>query len=275
MPTAPAPTLLTTLSLLLLTTTPTLVSAHGHISQVLADSLPYYGHDPTKVPWGPQPASITWTNAARDNGYVPSNATILASRDINCHLNSTNGLLTAPVTAGSSVHLTWNQWPESHHGPIVDYLASCSVPGNEGGDCTTVDPDALRWFKLAELGQLRLSTEGGVAGYWATDVLIHEKNLTWSVQVPETLAPGGYVLRHEIISLHPGGAENSTQMYPQCVNLEVRNEGSGTVGLPAEKGTLGRELYGSLEGGLVYNIYVDFWAPERRYSIPGPAVYKF
>lgn len=260
---------LTTLSLLL----PALVSAHGHISSVLADGLSYYGHDPTKVPWGPQPDSITWTNGASDNGYVPSNATHLASRDINCHLNATNGLLTAPITAGSNLSLTWNQWPESHHGPVVDYLASCKTADNESGDCTTVDADALRWFKIAELGQLQESTEGGAAGYWATDRLIHEMNLTWSVQIPETLAPGGYVLRHEIVSLHPGGAENSTQMYPQCVNLEVK--GSGSVELPAEGGTKGRELYRSTEEGLLWNIYVDVWAPGRVYKIPGPKVWKF
>ncbi|KAI1376432.1 glycosyl hydrolase family 61-domain-containing protein [Hypoxylon crocopeplum] len=142
-----------------------------------------------------------------DNGFVESSASALASPDIICHLGATNGLLVAPVTAGSDVALTWSDWAESHHGPAVDYMASC------GGDCTAVDKNTLKWFKVAEMGQLELGTGSGSPGKWADDILF-ENNLTWIVTIPKELKPGGYVLRHELIALHPGGAENSTQMYP-------------------------------------------------------------
>ncbi|KAK4118342.1 lytic polysaccharide monooxygenase [Parathielavia appendiculata] len=240
----------------------TLVSGHGHVSQVTIAGISYYGHDPTKVPWGPQPDSITWSNGAKDNGYVASDPVTLASRDVNCHLNATNGKLVAQVAAGSDIAVTWNDWPVSHHGPVLDYMADC------GADCTTVDLDELRWFKIDEMGQLEKSTVGGVAGRWATDLLI-EKNLTWTVTIPTHLKPGNYVLRHELIALHPGGAENSTQLYPQCINLNVTGE--GTV-LP--KGTPGSQLYSSQDPGLVHNIYTDFWLPNRDYIIPGPSVFN-
>lgn len=236
------------------------VSAHGHLESVTINNISYYGHDPTKVPWGPQPDSITWTNGAKDNGYVPSDAASLASRDINCHLNATNGVLTAPIAAGDTVHITWNQWPESHHGPVVNYMANC------GEDCTTVDVEDLRWFKIDEMGQLELSTVGGTPGKWADDLLF-ENNLTWPVTIPAHLKAGHYILRHEIISLHPGGAENSTQMYPECINLNV--SGTGTV---EPEGIPGAQLYKSTDPGLLHNIYTDFWQPDRTYVIPGPPV---
>ena len=42
--------------------------------------------------------------------------------------------------------LQWNTWPESHHGPVIDYLAKCD------GDCTAADKEALYFFKLAATG---------------------------------------------------------------------------------------------------------------------------
>jgi hypothetical protein len=216
------------------------------------------------VPWGPQPDSITWSNGAADNGYVASSADALASPDINCHLNATNAKLTAPVTAGGKVDITWSDWPVSHHGPVLDYMADC------GEDCTTVDMTTLEWFKVGELGQLELSTVGGTAGKWAADLLFeHKTNLTWTVTVPEEIKPGNYILRHEIISLHMGGAENSTQMYPQCINLKVA--GNGTV---SPKGLPGPKLYSAQDPGIVYNIYIDYWNPQTVYRIPGPPLCK-
>jgi cellulase len=241
----------------------TFVSAHGHVSQVTTNGISYYGHDPTKVPWGPQPDSITWSNGAKDNGPVASDASSLASRDINCHLNATNGKLTAHVKAGGEVGITWSDWPESHHGPVLNYMADC------GTDCTTVDVDELKWFKVNEMGQLTRSAVSGIPGKWADDLLF-ETNLTWTVAIPADIKPGNYVLRHELIALHPGGAENSTQMYPQCINLNVT--GTGTVS-PA--GIPGSRLYSSKDPGLLHNIYNDYWVPNVVYVIPGPPVCEY
>jgi cellulase len=240
----------------------TLISAHGHISEVIIDGISYYGHDPTKVPWGPQPESITWSNGATDNGFVASDTTSLASRAINCHREATNAELVAPVTAGGTVSLTWSDWPESHHGPVLNYMANC------GADCTTVDLESLRWFKIDHLGQLKPSTEGGQPGRWADDILF-DNDLTWTVTIPKELKAGNYILRHELIALHPGGDEGTTQMYPQCVNLNVT--GGGTV---EPEGIAGSKLYSSTDPGLMHNIYNDYWTPELKYVIPGPPVCK-
>ena len=89
-------------------------------------------------------------------------------------------------------------------------------------------------------------------------------NASWAVTIPSTIAPGNYVLRHEIIALHGAGSVNGAQLYPFCLNLEVTGGGSD---VPA--GTLGTALYKEDDPGILVNIYVN----DLDYVIPGPALY--
>ncbi|KAI5861915.1 lytic polysaccharide monooxygenase [Durotheca rogersii] len=238
------------------------VSAHGHVTVVKADGKSYTGFDPTSAPFGPQPDSITWGNGATDNGFVLSSA--LQDPDIICHLDATNAPLTAPVAAGSDVTITWNQWPDSHKGPVIDYLADC------GGDCATVDKTTLKWFKISELGQLELGRGSGQTGRWADDLII-ENGLTWSVTIPASIKAGNYVLRHELIALHEGGSQGKAQLYPQCINLQIT--GSGTQ---VPEGVVGTQLYTATDPGILHNIYNDENLPSPDdYIIPGPPLPVF
>lgn len=178
------------------------VSAHGHISQVTVNGKSFKGFDPTAAPFGPQPDSVTWSNGASDNGFVLSSA--VNNPDIICHLGAKNAALSVPVNAGDEVELTWNQWPESHSGPVIDYLADC------GGDCSTVDKTSLKFFKIAEAGQTSLGAGGGQRGKWADDELL-ANNLKWTVKVPTSIKSGNYVLRHELIALHEAGTEGKAR----------------------------------------------------------------
>jgi len=51
-----------------------------------------------------------------------------ANSDIICHLAATPAGLHAPVNAGDVLAIRWAQWPASHHGPVIDYLANCNGP---------------------------------------------------------------------------------------------------------------------------------------------------
>ncbi|EXL51747.1 hypothetical protein FOCG_07576 [Fusarium oxysporum f. sp. radicis-lycopersici 26381] len=239
------------------------VSAHGHVSEVLINNKSFYGHDPTKVPYGPQPESITWTNGAKDNGFITSTASVLASTDIICHLNATNGHLTADVTAGTTITVRWSDWPEAHWGPVLDYMARCP-----NDDCTTVDKKKLKFFKIDEMGQLTRGTVPGKPGYWANNKL-RDEDFSWDITIPAKIAPGSYVLRHEIIALHAGGAEGTTQMYPQCINLFIKGDGTAQP-----DGVFATDLYSSTDPGLLHNVFVDEWS-DAEYIIPGPSVVKF
>ncbi|KAK8000468.1 glycosyl hydrolase family 61 [Apiospora arundinis] len=225
---------------------PALVSAHGHVKTITAGGKTFQGFGP-----GSQGQSVGWTTTANDNGFVA--ATALSGSDIACHRGGKPGALSATVAAGEKVDLEWDTWPESHHGPVIDYMAKCT------GSCTSADPSSLEFFKVAEAGLV----DGSAApGKWASDDLMKAGN-KWTVTVPADLAAGEYVLRHEMIALHEGNREGGAQFYPQCINLKVTGGGSST---PA--GTKATSLYTPSDKGVLFNIY----QPNSAYPIPGPKI---
>ncbi|EAQ85056.1 hypothetical protein CHGG_09070 [Chaetomium globosum CBS 148.51] len=186
------------------------VAAHGHVTNIVINGVSYEGFDPTSFPYNPNPPTVVgWTEGNSDNGFVAPDA--FGNGDIICHKSATNAGGHAVVAAGDSVFIQWDTWPESHHGPVIDYLASCGDAG-----CETVDKTSLEFFKVAEAG---LIDGTNAPGFWASDQLIANNN-SWMVKIPEGIAPGNYVLRHEIIALHSGGQPNGAQNYPQCFNLQ-------------------------------------------------------
>jgi lytic cellulose monooxygenase (C1-hydroxylating) len=130
------------------------------------------------------------------------------------------------------------------------------------GECEKADPDALKFFKIDEAG---LRNGSPAPGLWATDDL-RANNLTWTVTVPASIAPGNYVLRHELIALHSADKLYGAQNYPQCINLEVT--GSGTenpAGIPAT------EFYTPTDPGISLSIY---YPALENYTIPGPPLFS-
>ncbi|TGJ87022.1 hypothetical protein E0Z10_g1726 [Xylaria hypoxylon] len=239
-------------SLLAALATAASVAAHGHVSNIVINGVSYQTYNPTVFPYmADPPVVVGWTASDTDNGFVEPNS--FASGDIVCHKAATPAGGYAQVAAGDSISIQWDTWPESHKGPMLDYLAACNGP------CDSVDKLELEFFKIDEAGILDSSSAPGT---WASDVLI-ENNNTWLVQIPKSLKAGNYVLRHETIALHSAGQVNGAQNYPQCFNLEVT--GSGTE-VPA--GVVATELYTTTDPGIDVNIYVS----GLDYQIPGPAL---
>ncbi|KAF4982771.1 hypothetical protein FZEAL_1672 [Fusarium zealandicum] len=227
------------------------VAAHGHVNEIVVNGASYAGYDVSSMPYAAEPPVVVgWSTTATDNGFVAPDA--FGTADIICHRDAKNAKGHATVAAGDSIYLQWDTWPESHKGPVLDYLASCGASG-----CETVDKETLKFFKIAEAGLVDGTSNPGT---YAADELVKNGN-GWMVTVPENVKPGFYVLRHEIIALHSGGQENGAQNYPQCFNLEVT--GSGTE---QPEGTLGTELYKSDDEGILFNIYGQI----SEYPIPGP-----
>lgn len=228
--------------------------AHGTVTGFVTDGkynggflLNYYY---AKQNNQPVPDTAGWYAENLDNGFVEPNS--YGSPDIICHKNASPGNIAASVAAGGTIEFQWTDWPESHIGPVITYVANC------GGDCTSADKAALKWVKIEEAGY-DASTKS-----WAAIDLIANNN-TWVTTVPSTLAAGQYVFRHEIIALHGAGSANGAQNYPQCMNIEIT--GSGTDN---PVGVLGTELYSADEPGILFNPYTTI----TSYTIPGPALYK-
>lgn len=220
------------------------VAAHGHVVGVYTSDGEFsQGWDPNEgMGYGDNfPDVVGWLTTVQDNGFVSKESH--NNFEIACHRGGEPAALSVEVSAGGVLTLEWDTWPESHHGPVLDYLAACPSSG-----CAGADKESLSWFKISEVGYL---PEDDV---WGADLLISNGN-KWQVQIPEGIASGEYVLRHEILALHSLG---EPQHYPQCVNINVSGGGSDSP-----SGVLANELYSDYED---FNIYQEF----SSYPIPGP-----
>ncbi|KAF1954742.1 glycoside hydrolase [Byssothecium circinans] len=238
-------------SLYTLLALPALVSAHGHIRNVLADSKWYLGWDSAYKFANPIPTTVGWQADNLDNGFVAPDA--FSSDAIICHKQGKSNGAYVTAKAGSKVTFYWDTWPISHKGPVINYIADCR------GNCDTVAPASLLWTKL-DHGAWK---SGSNPGNWVTDDLI-ANNFSASTTIPANLKAGSYVLRHEIIALHAAGSQNGAQSYPQCVNVKV--EGSGTASLSG--GVPATSFYKATDPGIIFDLYRAF----TSYTIPGPAV---
>lgn len=226
----------------------TTVTAHGHIRGITVNGAYFLGADPSfqYQPENQRPAVAGWSAQNLDNGFPDP---VYNSPDMICHKSATPGKASIEVAAGSALTLHWNTWPESHKGPVIDYLA------NANAEFSATNKASLQFVKIAERGL--------TGGSWAADELIANNN-SWSVTIPSSVAPGNYVLRHEIIALHSAGSPGGAQNYPQCINLKVTGSGSNSL----SSGTRGTALYTGSEPGIVFNLYNN----PTSYPIPGPAL---
>ncbi|KAF2664032.1 glycoside hydrolase [Microthyrium microscopicum] len=234
------------------------VEAHGVVTKIIAGTKTYDGYQPGKFPYMPTPPAVAGWSTPQLQDLGPINSDKVGDPDIICHRNATPGQAVAEVAAGDKVSLQWQPWPNSHKGPMLDYLADC------GDDCTKVDKTQLKFFKIDGVG---ITNTKGTPPNFADDDMIKANN-TWTVTIPASIKPGNYVLRHETIALHQAQAAGGAQMYPQCVNLKIT--GTGTE---SPTGVPGVELYKVNDPGLVFNIYKQFKA-NSDYTVPGPAMFS-
>ncbi|KXJ85854.1 glycoside hydrolase, partial [Microdochium bolleyi] len=197
------------------------------------------------------PATAGWKALNQDNGFVEPSA--FGTADIACHKSAKTNTKSISANPGDTLTIYWNTWPESHKGPVYNYLAPVS-------NFASASPGSLGWTKISQAGYI----SGSNPGNWATDTLI-ASNFSSTVKIPSRLKAGNYVLRHEIIGLHAAGSDNGAQAYPQCLNLVVG--GSGSVALPS--GTPGSSLYKRNDAGILFSLYGSF----NSYPYPGPAVF--
>ncbi|KAK1467604.1 cellulose-growth-specific protein [Colletotrichum cuscutae] len=171
-----------------------LVAAHGYVSDGLIGGTNYTFYQPYQDPYtSPAPERIS--RPIQGNGPVED----LTSIDLQCGGYTAGGVkgsspakLVAEAKAGDEVTLNWTLWPESHIGPTITYMAKCA-----GDDCTTFTPNTDKvWFKVQESGR------EGTSNTWGATPLMTAGNSGVKYTIPECLAPGQYLVRHEIIALH-------------------------------------------------------------------------
>ena len=91
-----------------------------------------------------------------------------------------------------------------------------------------------------------------------------------TITLPETLAPGNYLIRHEIISLHNAVAEGGTEFYPACTQLSVG--GSQKGGPTADELVTLPGAYSDTDPGILDPSVYD---TGTEYIFPGPPIAAF
>ncbi|KAI0089732.1 glycosyl hydrolase family 61-domain-containing protein [Irpex rosettiformis] len=225
-------------------------SAHGYVNQIAVDGKWYPGNKPgSDSQLGPSPIRLI-----SDGGPLQLQGS--EARDFVCGKNASKAQMTVPANTSSLVTFNWvgmdgaSAWIH-HAGPVITYMTSCGSQSCDAFDAT-VD---TKWFKVAQLGQLPNDT-----GRWFQEGISSER--TYVFQLPDQLAPGGYLIRHELISLQNAVAPNGIEFYPMCLQVNVSSEGqqqpNTTVTFPA--------IYNSSTDGLIFDTYTP---PVPAYPFPG------
>lgn len=232
------------------------VQAHGYVDTLNVGGTQYTGYLPYNDPY-------TTPVPQRIERPIPGNGPVTALTTIDVQCNGENGggsspaPLVATIAAGGKIAFHWTTWPSSHVGPVITYLGK--VPSST--DVTKYSPTGsdVIWFKI---------DEGGYSnGKWAATDVLSAQNSTWTVTIPSSLAPGQYIVRHEIIALHQAQTYPGAQSYPDCFQIRVTGSGNKTpsgsylVSFPG--------AYTATTPGIAFNVYTNF----TSYPIPGPAVW--
>ncbi|KAI0762314.1 glycosyl hydrolase family 61-domain-containing protein [Fomes fomentarius] len=223
------------------------VAAHGFVSSVAIDGKEYAGNEPNQYK-GPSPIRLI-SDISPVKGA--SNA------DLFCGLKAKPAELVASANPGSEVTFQWSggggqKWPHNT-GPLMTYMASCGST-----TCDKFDERDAQWFKIDEAGK----KPNDDSTWIQADIM---KGDSYSLKLPEDLAPGDYLIRHEIIALHLAVSKGGAEFYPSCTQVRVGGDGSGkpqdTVTFPG--------AYSDSDPGIFDPQVFDSGA---KYTFPGPAI---
>lgn len=91
-----------------------------------------------------------------------------------------------------------------------------------------------------------------------------------SVTIPSTIAPGNYLIRHEIIALHLATSKGGAEFYPSCAQLRI---GGNQKGAPAASELVSLPgAYSDNDPGIFDPQAFD---TKATYAFPGPKIAAF
>ena len=158
---------------------------------------------------GFSPASSPPTIQRQWPNYNP--ITSVSDPAMTCN-GGTSAALVANISAGASITAKWAQWTHQQ-GPVMVWMYAC------GASFSSCNGKGAGWFKIDQMGMTAPPLTGTS---WGT-AIVYSK-LAWTSTIPKNLAPGNYLIRHELLALHQA---NAPQFYPECAQLHVTGSGTG------------------------------------------------
>ncbi|KAJ7606622.1 glycoside hydrolase family 61 protein [Roridomyces roridus] len=257
----------TLIQALLLLASVSQVSAHGFVSRITVNGQTFKGNTP-----GEKPTVDSIIRLVSAESPVKG----AANSAVNCGKNAQQAATFAKVQPGDTMHFFWVSgdpdepfWPHNT-GPIMTYLAKC-----DDDNCTTFNSTNAKWFKIEEDGRI----PGNKDGDWEQNNIFDAKNVPSNATLPANLAPGPYIVRHEIIALHLAQfpfdpqdptADKGAEFYPSCAQIVVGGNQTGApttdefVALPG--------AYTDKDKGILINPFDNV---DQPYPFPGPPIAAF
>ncbi|KAG9126538.1 hypothetical protein FRC07_003079 [Ceratobasidium sp. 392] len=229
------------------------VAAHGIVTKVKVGEI---AHD------GPKPGSTLKNNSPIRGVTDQSPLKDLQNNDMICGMGATPGSAVASAKPGDSLEYTWGnmvaddgRWIHDT-GPMMTYMTQ--VP--QGKNATNFDGIGAKWFKIDQVGKKN--------NKWVQASLM--TGATFKTKIPETLADGDYLVRHEIIALHNAGSKGGVEFYPSCLQLRVQNSNAGKALVTASPTVSFPGAYTATDPGILVDVFSQ--APDgSEYKFPaGP-----
>jgi hypothetical protein len=228
-----------------------LVSAHGWLNSVAVGTKTFAGNVPNASPTGSVIRQINDVDPVKG----------ASNPFMNCGQNAQLATQVASAMPGDPVAFSWvngDGGPWVHNvGPMMTYMASC---GNQ--NCSSFNSSNASWFKIQEQGRV---TSGGA---WFMSLM--NDGSPANVTIPSNIAPGNYIMRHELLALQIAQTEGGAEWYPACVQMTIGGNGTGAptsgelVKLPG--------AYNDTEPGVVVDVFSNL---NAEYQFPGPQVAAF
>jgi len=229
-------------------------AAHGAVTSYIIAGKAYPGYQ------GFSPSNSKNVIQRQWPDYNPT--TSVTDAKLRCN-GGTSATENASVAPGDTITAIWGQWTHSQ-GPILVWLYKCA------GAFSSCDGSGAGWFKIDEAGfhgdgvKVFLDTE--TPSGWDIAKLVGG-NKQWSSKIPAGLAPGNYLVRHELIALHQA---NAPQFYAECAQLTVT--GSGTAQPDASYKAAIPGYCGQNDANI--KVPINDHSLPQTYKIPGPPVFK-
>lgn len=174
---------------------------------------------------------------------------------------------TCPISQNSTLTFKFREWPDGSQGGSIDdgHKGPCAVYMKPVDDATASNNAASGdgWFKVYE------NTYDEDESQWCTEKLIANNGFL-SVDVPQGLKGGDYLVRTELLALHAAQDDPpDPQFYVGCAQVFLEGSEDGAV---PEGITIDKDTYDLGIKGLTYNLYST--PLELPYPRFGPAVYK-
>lgn len=137
-----------------------------------------------------------------------------------------------PANAGDKLTLGWGDWsdkPPQDHYLDPSHKGPCSVMMKKVDSALTDSGKGGGWFRIFYEGFNKDT------GKWCTERMTEEGKI--SVEIPNDLAGGDYLIRSELLALHSAGNETpNPQFYITCAQVFLKSGGSAipkdTISLP-------------------------------------------